>query len=363
MNWFKIEKKENIFNPIDKANNMNVVRYYLCLCIIMNHFNVLTDAGIPALPRIFGGVGSFFALSGFLMFNSYERHGNLKGYVIRRAKRILPPYIFIVIVAAVFLGMLSTLPLEEYYVNNQVYRYLFYNLIFLNFIEPSLPGVFSDNLMSAVNGSLWTMKGEIICYILVPIIFYLIKLRPKSAMKLLLMLSAISMTAYIYFTIRPFSNHSLSEIIAKQFRVFSFFYIGAILNYYWAVLKENKWLTLVCGLLVYAAAESITDWGFFLRPISDSIMVIWFSMIGKWGAFASRYNSVSYNMYLFHFPIIQTIIAIGLYERVGGIMSLLIAIAITVLLSAFSWFAIDKKILNRKRGQNMYPKLKAISEV
>jgi len=48
-----------IFNNISKKNNMNAVRYYLFLCIIMNHFNVLNDVSIPSLPRIFGGVGQY----------------------------------------------------------------------------------------------------------------------------------------------------------------------------------------------------------------------------------------------------------------------------------------------------------------
>lgn len=104
-----------IFTSISKHNNMNVVRYYLCLCILMNHFNVLTGESLPMLPRIFGGVGSFFAISGFLMFPSFEKRPYLKSYFSRRAKRILPPYVLIVLLAAFGLCALSELPVKEYF--------------------------------------------------------------------------------------------------------------------------------------------------------------------------------------------------------------------------------------------------------
>lgn len=173
-----------IFTPISKHNNMNVVRYYLCLCILMNHFNVLTGESLPMLPRIFGGVGSFFAISGFLMFPSFEKRPYLKSYFSRRAKRILPPYMLIVLLAAFGLCALSELPVKEYFTDVVVYKYLVANLCFMNFLVPSLPGVFTENIMTAVNGSLWTMKGEVVCYLMVPFVYNYIKKRREMGMKI-----------------------------------------------------------------------------------------------------------------------------------------------------------------------------------
>lgn len=68
-------------------------------------------------------------------------------------------------------------------------------------------------------------------------------------------------------------------------------------------------------------------------------------MIGTWGTFASKHNSLSYNMYLFHFPIIQTLFATGIFTSLGDYLTFSIAVLATVVLSIFSWFAIDKRIL------------------
>lgn len=328
---------------------MNVVRYYLALCILMNHYNILTGFNLPTLPRIFGGVGSFFALSGFLMFYSYERHADLKGYVARRLKRILPPYVFIVLLASFSLVAVSTLSWQEYFSNPQFYKYLLYNLLFLNFLQPSLPGVFDNGIMldTAVNGALWTMKGEVICYLMVPLVYKLISRRPKKASWMLAILMLACFIAYITFELLQGYLNRDFNVISRQFRVFTFFYAGALINVNFEKIRKYKWQTLAIVVVLIALA-SLKGYYYeiVIRPFSDSMLVIWCSMIGAWGAFLSKYNSISYQVYLFHWPIIQVLLSCGIISSVGAVAGLFLAITLTFVLAAFSWFCIDKPILN-----------------
>lgn len=328
-----------IFTQIDKKNNMNVVRYYLCLCIIMNHFNVLNDTALPMLPRIFGGVGSFFAISGFLMFASFEKRPYVKGYLDRRIRRILPPYVLIVLLAAFGLSLLSTLPAYEYFTDWHFYKYLISNLLFMNFLAPSLPGVFESGLnhLDAVNGSLWTMKGEVICYLSVPLVFALIRRHPRYVRHIIAGLIVICFSMFVTLSLTQ------DGIIAKQFRVFTFFFIGAFLNLSLGYIKKYKWYILPTILLLLYVTTFDGLLHLVLRPFTDSVLVIWCCMIGSWGHFLSRYNSVSYDMYLFHFPIIQVLVSMGVTDLW---LSLFIAVAITVVMAAISWRFIGKPILN-----------------
>lgn len=330
---------------------MNVVRYYLCLCILMNHFNVLTGVGIPMLPRIFGGVGSFFAISGFLMFSSFEKRPYLKGYFDRRARRILPPYIFIVVLSAVLLSCVSSLSFGEYFSDLRLYKYIVANLMFVNFIEPSLPGVFVDspNLMSAVNGSLWTMKGEVVCYISVPAVYAVIRRYSEHASHILCVLIGGCFIVYVLLTLNSDGlERGIVTILAKQFRVFTFFYVGALINIYLQDIKKYKWITISVALILLYISTLNGCLNLCLRPFTDSVMVIWFSMVGTWGHFLSRYNSLSYDVYLIHFPVIQLILALGLMPCLGAYGALAVTIVVSFATATFSWFVIGKPILNKR---------------
>ena len=327
---------------------MNCVRYYLCLCILMNHFNILTQACIPALPRIFGGVGSFFAISGFLMFASYEKHHNLKGYLVRRARRILPPYVFIVILAALTLVTLSTLTLLEYFTSAGFWKYLVCNLCFMNFMAPSLPGVFDgpENVINAVNGALWTMKGEVVCYLMVPVLFNVIRRFPRRCTLILAACLAACFSVFLWFTFSGRFPEGSLHIVAKQFRVFSFFLCGALINVHLKAFLRYKWVVFAVVLAMMGAAEINSSLYHILRPFSDSMLVIWCSLVGTWGVFASHRDSLSYDIYLFHFPIIQALVATGMIAALGSIAGLVLTVGLTVGLAIISWNFIDAPILN-----------------
>ena len=85
-------------------------------------------------------------------------------------RRILPPYWATVVLFAILLGFCSASP--DYFLSGQFWKYLIANLCFVNFVEPALPGVFDGMEVTAVNGSLWTMKVEWMLYLSMPFASY-----------------------------------------------------------------------------------------------------------------------------------------------------------------------------------------------
>lgn len=73
---------------------------------------------------------------------------------------------------SVALFFVSSLTLSEYFGKDWL-RYLLSNLAFSNFMQPTLPGVFEGNHIDVVNGSLWTIKIELMCYIALPLLLFL----------------------------------------------------------------------------------------------------------------------------------------------------------------------------------------------
>jgi peptidoglycan/LPS O-acetylase OafA/YrhL len=109
-------------------------------------------------------VPMFFALSGFLVAGSAMRL-SAKDFLLNRGARIIPALAADVFFAAVLIGpMVTTLPLRAYFSDPEFFRY------FLNIagaIHYDLPGVFKSNPSTEVNGALWTIPLEIMCYIII----------------------------------------------------------------------------------------------------------------------------------------------------------------------------------------------------
>lgn len=335
---------------------MNAVRYYLAICILVTHFSYLSGEEIITLPRVFGGAGSFFALSGFLMFPSFEKRNSVKKFFVRRSQRIFPPYFLIVIVAAIGLSFISSIPMTDYFTDLHFWKYLVANLLFMNFLVPDLPGVFeaSTNLYPFVNGALWTMKGEIVCYLSVPVIYWVISHYRKYATHLLTVLVGVFYISYIGCTYLQMSRGINLDVIQKQFNVLMLFYLGALLNLKLRWLVAHRWWFIVVN-----ATLIMSDYFGFMRSNDITIllynvglasfvtgtMVITCCITGHWGRFLSGHDALSYDIYLFHWPVIQVILFSGIINNIGVYTTLALSVCVTVLFAMLSWNFIGKRFL------------------
>lgn len=157
---------------IPKENGFHFIRLVCCLIVIYEHSVVLSDANIPCLNLRGLAVEVFFVLSGFWVTLSYLKSVSIKEYALKRIRRIFPQYAAVVVLGAVLLFSFSSLEICAYFSSDGFWKYLAPNLCTLNFLHPSLPGVFGG---SAVNGSLWTIKIELAFYVMLPIIMSAIR--------------------------------------------------------------------------------------------------------------------------------------------------------------------------------------------
>lgn len=328
----------------------------------MNHFCVLSGIDVVQLPRIFGGAGSFFAISGFLMFPSFEKRPDVKRYLTRRAKRIFPPYFLIVLLAAVGLVFVSDLPATAYFTSGTFWKYLAANLSFLNFLAPSLPGVFTSvtNNLDAVNGSLWTMKGEVACYLTVPLIFYVVRKYNLKIISVLKLLMALFAAGYIAFEYKKSTGSGGADIASRQCMVMFLFYFGGYLNArIESVRRHWKSIMTVCGIFLAfnylnqywldVQMPGVADYIFYwvIIPLCNGVMVIACSIVGKWGKAFAGHDAVTYEIYLFHYPVIQLFVYLGLIQSIGFYTSMAIAFAIVAAMGWASHRYIDNGLMKR----------------
>lgn len=237
-------------------NNFDLLRMIFAGVVFLVHAQELSDyqslSFIVNLLSSSVAVKSFFVISGFLIFMSYEKSSSLSSYCAKRIRRIYPAYLFIVLLCTFLLFTLSSLEASQYF-SMVLLKYLISNLTFLNFIQPTLPGVFELNKLATVNGALWTLKIEVMFYLSVPIFVWLF--RRVGHFKVILVTYLCSF-AYnqILLAIGESNKFPMLIELARQFPgQLTYFMTGACLYYFFSGLKHHlKSMALLSAALLAA---------------------------------------------------------------------------------------------------------------
>ena len=283
-----------------------------------NNFDIL---------RLLLAVEGFFAISGFLIFASYERSTGLKDYYLKRAGRILPGY---------WLATIFCLTIAFAEGSFHVGKFLVANLSFMNFIQPSIPGLWETNPTNIVDGALWTLKIEVMFYIAVPLIVWVCrKLHARDTV--LWTLFALS----IVYRVVMAKHVSLSLQLPGQL---SFFMIGALIHYHQKFFYKYGWW-LNAGAAALFALHKFTGW-FAPRPAAVATLILGAALLLPVVKGPARWGDFSYSTYVLHWPILQLVVAAGVFavHPWGGLALAFLMIAVGAVIS---WFLVEKPALDR----------------
>lgn len=291
-------------------------------------------------------VGGFFSLSGFLIYGSFLKKHNFRRYITSRMIRLLPAYFFIVLACAVGMFFISDLGAKQYFCSSGFWEYLIANFTFLNFLKPTLPGVFTDLDIHAINGSLWMLKVEWLLYLSVPLCVWFVSKIKNRATLTFVAIYIISVFYRILFKIL-YDAYELEiyNILGRQvFGQLSFFYSGVLIYYWFDVFKKYRWMLMTVALILMALSTQSSYMDIIFAPFSFSVLAIGLSMFGKWGTWEYNNDNVSYNMYPVHFPICNLAAYFGLRSLTGVWGCFIIIFFATLLLSVFINCCIEKPI-------------------
>ncbi|MGK6320522.1 acyltransferase family protein [Sphingomonas sp. DT-204] len=329
------------------VNNLDLVRFVLASTVFISHAHDLSTLDqLSVLSSLFSStmaVQAFFVISGFLIFQSYDRSSTLKSYASKRIRRIYPAYFVIVVTCAIFLGFMSKLPFGDYITNIGLWKYVAANLVFLNFLAPELPGVFQNNTIHAINGALWTLKIEVAFYIAVPICVWLF--RKVGRMPVLVGIYLLSVLYAAIMLRLAESGHSgafveLSRQLPGQM---TYFIAGAAIYYYFDYFRGRTILMLASGLALLFLSTYMLE--LVLRPLGVALCVMGVAFGPYFGRFG-RYGDFSYGIYIVHFPILQTMISLGFLQR-EPVAFVLVSTAVVLLAAMLMWHLVEKRFLRR----------------
>ncbi|MDO5090209.1 MAG: acyltransferase [Cardiobacteriaceae bacterium] len=328
------------------ANNFDAIRLFAAALVLFgHHYPLVGDGRIE--PSFLGlntlgglAVSIFFTLSGYLVTQSWFADPHPVRFALRRILRIWPALVMVVALSALVLGpLLSTLATAPYFQHETTWRY--FSALWM---QPAyhLPGVFTTHATPAVNGSLWTIPLEVQCYITLILCGMVGILRERH---LLARLALLYIGWYVIWQ-RP-------ELGQMQYLLEfgAYFAAGAFLfamRDYWQQ-HGKRWC-------VGAALLAVIAWQADLRYFAVLIAVSWLTVfLGQMSTpvlrRAGRFGDFSYGIYLFAFPVQQTVIHL-FYPATGFYGSMALAFVITLLCAVLSWHFVEKPALAFKPGRS-----------
>lgn len=278
-----------------KYNNFDLLRLILASMVMAGHFVHLTGASMDLFVFSYANfaVEAFFVISGYLIYASFIHSPALLPYFIRRACRIYPLYVVVVIVQAIFMVMLLPAGAHEY--TTDIIKYLVTNLGFANFLSPDIAGLTASLPEPEINPSMWTLKIEVGFYIILPALAFLVKRYGIWTMAVVFVASSIYSATLIQT-----EHFQLARQLPGQLR---YFIIGIALYHFRDWLRPPVWLALILTVICFSLTSiEGSAWLQLIRPIIVGAVVFLFGQ--RLPAIAVK-RDISYGVYLIYGPVIQ----------------------------------------------------------
>ena len=358
--FFTLEPSEKTLLSI---NSFGLLRLILAVTVLFQHSLVLSGNGQLVYFGYFNGadlgstgVAGFFAISGFLLAGSAQRL-SYRDFFIHRIFRLLPGLWFALVISAFVLVPLASYfgsPESEFKFflgKESSLTYVLLNMVLVVF-QDSIGNVFSTNPYPlAVNGSLWTLAPEFICY--VSLLGLAIFTRRKVVAQKFLLVIAIVLASAVWLMSESSTSQVVSMVVHPAAGLGIAFATGSLLSF---LVNERPFRpspVLVIPLLIVWLLLGLSG---PLAIISLAVIAVslGLSLTNSATSKIGRKTDVSYGIYLFHFPAIQAIIlctAIDWTPAASLTLLPFLALAIASPLAWISWRVIERPSIKIARSR------------
>lgn len=320
-----------------RANSFDLIRLLAATWVLVAHSVPLRGhpeasfLGYDNVSKI--AVYVFFAISGYLITQSWVADPSPFRFSVRRALRVFPGLICVVVLSVFVLGpVVTTLPLGKYFATRGTWGYL--RNIALS-VRYQLPGVFTNNVgETSVNGSLWTLPLEVMMY---GGVLVLGRLRLLTWWSALTVACGLGAGALLLGPTHP--RYGLCDLGV-------YFWVGAAL-YLARDRFPLRWpvaaaLVVVAALCAYRPIFHVMAW------VAIPYLVLLVSLTRLPGAGLTRkFGDFSYGIYIYAFPVQQAVVWRNGAELSSG-RNLIRVLFFTFMLAAASWHWIESPALRLK---------------
>lgn len=328
----------------DRTNHFNLLRMMAATGVLVSHAYPISlgpDAVQPLEAWLEGTtlgavcVYIFFAISGYFITRSFAHSPSWSRFVAARVLRLFPALLVVLCVTVLASAtLLSTAAPGLFW--SEVPGYLLRNLTLFR-LDYDLPGVFEANPYGvAINGSLWTLFYEVLCYMGVFLAGVLGILHRPRAFGFLL---AVIVTLCLLMPTLPVPDRLIT--LAQLGLPFS---IGAG---FW-LLRDRLPLNPLAALGLFAITVLTHGTPAFLPALTLALAYTIF-VLGYWPSRAlenyNRLGDYSYGMYIYAFPVQQIVASNGVTTP---LLNICLAFPLTLLCAVISWKLIERPALRLK---------------
>ena len=348
----KVQLLTNLEIKSHKSNNFGFLRLLFAYLVILSHSPELLDGNSSRelLTRLTGNitfgvfaVDGFFLISGYLICQSFEQSKSLFSYFIKRVLRIYPAFIVIWVISLFLIvplngqaHLLSEIHLMDWARN--VVKVLILS-------QPHVEGFMFTHSIQTLNGSMWTIRYEFLCYLLIPLVA-LLGLNKRNVV--LLLIGFLCINLYSRYSGTDYMIHSPFPVSLFLFsRLVLAFIMGMC---FYQFRKNLVWSTPIVALCFVAILVCLSS------PLLAEIgMILFGSYLLFYFAFQVKNErlmlvgskiDISYGVYLYAWPVQSTLIRFN--PTINPWLLTLYTIIIVSILGFISWKLIEKPSLNLK---------------
>lgn len=339
-------------------NAFDVVRLALATLVVLEHSYFLIDGTTDRDPLSVLSKGQtnsgqlavymFFSLSGFLVTNSLLQSSSVLHFIAKRVVRIVPGFLVSSALACLIVGPLTSVDVGQYF-RSQNWRNIIVGALALK--QVGVAGILEGNPLRLVHGTLWTIKYEFDCYLLLALLGAVGLIGPNLRLPMFVALAAALAVA---MTVRlPVVSYGIAALLISSPdrwpELFPFFFVGsAFFLFREHIPKSNVMLTASVAVIVTSFIVGGAYWALLFCG-TYGVLFVSLSLASQVKLFGRRVD-LSYGVYLYGWPIQQMLLfyagmKLSPPELFGA------ALVLSCLIAWISWTIVERPSLGLVRNR------------
>jgi peptidoglycan/LPS O-acetylase OafA/YrhL len=351
-----------------QTNCFDFLRLFAATCVLIGHSVTHLNISFLWLTNengywFYDGVPMFFILSGYLIYNSYEKCVDAgktsKDFYFNRFLRIVPAIYIYLIVVCVFLYSVNIIDVSKI-ASKSFIAWFVSNLSLIPVYHPS---IFKSFGVGILNGSLWTIPAEVSFYVIVPLIYLIGKKFGLKRMSFIFASIALVGKLSQWWLLQTNPDSMFTKLFGVTFAPYLIYFgLGILYTKLWVKMPQNKFIVLISFVVYVLIRYNIAInfkgllGGFYeviyVLPLSYCIMWFGYNAPKVLNKLTNKIGDLSYSTYIWHMIVINSYIYFNVRLKLSILPNSLIhilALLTTYFIAWLSWNLVEKQFLKKKR--------------